>query len=276
MKWITTICIVVAFTCGAFAQLADIPPLKARVNDYADILSDETEALLEQKLAQLEKEDSTQVVVATVPSIGDEDIESYSIRLADTWKIGQKGLDNGVIILVARDNRKVRIEVGKGLEETLTDLLAGRIIDYIIIPEFKNGDYDAGITKAVDAIVDIVKGKFDASSLKPQKAAPDYAKFFWIAFFTIALVSGFGKLVAGVTGAVTLPILGAFYSFELPALLLLAVIGFLAGIIIAFIASLSSSGGYSGDGFSSGGFSSDGGFSGGGGSFGGGGSSGSW
>lgn len=276
MKWLATVCIACAIATGAFSQeLVEIPPLRAHVNDYADILSDNVEAEIEAKLTQLEKEDSTQVVVATIPSIGDEDIESYSIRLADKWKIGQKGLDNGVIILVARDNRKVRIEVGKGLEETLTDLLAGRIIDYIIIPEFKNGDYDAGIAKAVDAIVDIVKGKFDANSLKPKKAAPDYATFIWIAFIVMMFLSALGRLMSGILGAVVLPVIGAFFGFGFPALVILAFVGFLAGIIIASMPH--GGGGYSSGGFSSGGsFSSGGGFSGGGGSFGGGGASGSW
>ncbi len=114
-------------------------------------------------------------------------------------------------MLVARDNRKVRIEVGKGLEETLTDLLAGRIIDYIIIPEFKNGDYDAGITKAIDSIIDIVKGKFDANSLKPQKSAPDYAAFMWIAFIVMSFISAFRRLLSGILGAIVLPIIGAFF-----------------------------------------------------------------
>ncbi len=276
MRLLATLCVACAIVSGVFAQeIVDIPPLKAHVNDYANILSDSVEADIEVKLTQLEKEDSTQVVVATVPSIGHEDIESYSIRLAEKWKIGQKGLDNGVIILVARDNRKVRIEVGKGLEETLTDLLAGRIIDYIIIPEFKNGDYDAGISKAVDAIVDIVKGKFDANSLKPQKAAPDYATFIWIAFIVMMFISAFGRFISAIIGAIVLPITGAFFGFGFPALVMLAVIGFIAGIIIASLPH--GGGGYSGGGFSSGrSFSSGGGFSGGGGSFGGGGASGSW
>ncbi|MEW6525828.1 MAG: YgcG family protein [Spirochaetota bacterium] len=276
MKWVFTVLCALCVSVTAITQeLAPIPPLRAHVNDYADILSSTTEAELEAKLTQLEKEDSTQVVVATVPSIGNEDIESYSIRLADTWKIGQKGLDNGVIVLVARDNRKVRIEVGKGLEETLTDLLAGRIIDYIIIPEFKNGDYDAGITKAVDAIIDIVKGKFDANSLKPQKSAPDYAAFMWIAFIVMSFISAFRRLLSGILGAIVLPIIGAFFGYTLSALILLAIIGFIAGIILSSMKS--GGGGFSSGGFSSGGgFSSSGGFSGGGGSFGGGGSSGSW
>jgi len=184
MRWFATICItmfiVVSPGYSQDSATVSIPPLKGRVNDYAGILNEQTESMLEAKLAQLEKEDSTQVVVATVPSIGDEDIESYSIRLAEKWKIGQKGLDNGVIILVAYNNRKMRIEVGKGLEEKLTDLLAGRIIDYIMIPHFKNGDYDTGISQAVDAIIDIVKGTFDASTLKKKKSVSDYATFFFL------------------------------------------------------------------------------------------------
>ena len=211
-----------------------------------------------------------------VSSIGDEDIESYSIRLAETWKIGQKGLDNGVIILVARDNRQVRIEVGKGLEATLTDLLAGRIIDYIMIPNFKNGDYDTGISQAVDAIIDIVKGTFDASTLEKKNSASDYVMYFWIAFCFMLAVSSFGKLFSGILSAIILPIFGSVFSFGFPALVILAVVGFFTGFILASISRIQG-GFFPGGGSSSGGFfSGGGGFIGGGGSFGGGGASGSW
>jgi len=280
MRWFVTVCMtIIMLSSSGYSQdstTVSIPPLKGRVNDYAGILNEQTESTLETKLAQLEKEDSTQVVVATVSSIGDEDIESYSIRLAETWKIGQKGLDNGVIILVARDNRQVRIEVGKGLEATLTDLLAGRIIDYIMIPHFKNGDYDTGISQAVDAIIDIVKGTFDASTLEKKKSVSDYATFFWIAFIFMIMVGSLGRLLSGIVSAIALPIIGLFFSFGLPVLVILAVVGFFTGFILASISRIQG-GFFPGGGSSSGGFfPGGGGFSGGGGSFGGGGASGSW
>lgn len=280
MRWFVTVCMtIVMFGSYGYSQdstTVSIPPLKGRINDYAGILNEQTKSTLETKLAQLEKEDSTQVVVATVSSIGDEDIESYSIRLAETWKIGQKGLDNGVIILVAHDNRQVRIEVGKGLEGTFTDLLAGRIIDYIMIPHFKNGDYDTGISQAVDAIIDIVKGTFDASTLEKKKSVSDYATFFWIAFIFMIMVGSLGRLLSGIVSAIALPIIGLFFSFGLPVLVILAVVGFFVGFILASTPFIGSRGGFGGGGFLSGGFSSGGGFIGGGGSFGGGGASGSW
>lgn len=271
MKSVIAVCMVlVAVSSAAALDVAQIPPLKARVNDYAGILSQQTESELEAKLALLEKEDSTQLVVATVPSIGDEDIESYSMRLAESWMIGQKGLDNGVIILVARDNRQVRIEVGRGLEGSLTDLMAGRIIDYIIIPNFKNGDFDAGISQAADAVIGIVKGTFDAGALEKKKAAPDFAAFFWIAFIFMMVVKSLGRLLSGIIGAAALPILGVFFSFGIPLLIILAISGFVGGIVLASMPR-----GVFIGGFPSGGFSG-GGFSGGGGGFGGGGASGSW
>jgi len=112
----------------------NVPALKGRVNDYADMLSPGETAELQAKLEQHEKETSNQIVILTVPSLEGEVLEDFSIRVADKWKIGQKGKDNGVIILIARDEKKIRIEVGRGLEGVLTDLLSGRIIEEMKTP----------------------------------------------------------------------------------------------------------------------------------------------
>ena len=114
----------------AAAQLfaLEVPPLKGRVNDYAGMLSSYTGRQLDGILRDLEKSDSTQIVVVIIPSLDGEVLEEFSIKLAEQWKIGQKGLDNGAILLIAKKERNIRIEVGYGLEGTLTDLMAGRII----------------------------------------------------------------------------------------------------------------------------------------------------
>ena len=133
------------FLCAAQAYGLEVPILKGRVNDYAGILSSTTENQLETVLNELEQADSTQIVVLTLPSLEGENIEDYSIRVADSWRIGRKGLDNGAILIIFKNDRKLRLEVGYGLEGTLTDLIAGRIIGNIIVPQFKNGNFDQGV-----------------------------------------------------------------------------------------------------------------------------------
>ncbi len=137
---------------------AQIPPLAGRVNDTASIFSAPVRAEIESLLAAHERETANQVVVATVASLEGEDLEGYSIRLAEAWKIGQKGKDNGVILLFSKEDRKVRIEVGYGLEHRLTDLICGRIIRNHIVPNFKAGRFDEGLRSGVAAVLGTLKG----------------------------------------------------------------------------------------------------------------------
>jgi len=221
------------------AAALEVPPLTGHVNDRAGILSSQTELRLEQALSDFERSDSTQIVVLTIPSLEGESLEEYSIRVAQTWGIGQKGKDNGALLLVARDDRKVRIEVGYGLEGRLTDLLAGRIVDYDIVPRFKAGDFDGGVTAGVVGMIEAVRGEYQGTgrTTKKHRRHP----LGWLAlllFFGPALLSLGGGSRRGYRRRH-----GGFW------------IG--------------------GGGFG-GGFGGGGGFSGGGGGFGGGGSSGSW
>jgi uncharacterized protein len=142
-----------------------VPALSGRINDYGAMISAPVKAELEARLQQLETAESTQVVILTVPSLQGDTIEDFSIRVVEAWKIGHKGSDNGVLLIVARDEHKVRIEVGYGLEGKLTDLLAGRIINDEIVPAFKANQFDAGFTRGVDAIIATVHGEYKA---KPQ------------------------------------------------------------------------------------------------------------
>jgi uncharacterized protein len=137
---------------------AAIPPLAGRVNDTASMFSAPVRVEIESLLAAHERETTNQVVVATVPSLEGEDLEGYSIRLAEAWKIGQKGKDNGVILLFLKEDRKVRIEVGYGLEHRLTDLICGRIIRNHIVPNFKAGRFDEGLRSGVAAVLGTLKG----------------------------------------------------------------------------------------------------------------------
>ena len=285
MRFVWTLLLSLALATQALA--VDLPALQGRVNDYAAMLSPQTAAALELQLQELERSDSTQIVVLTVPNLGGEPIEAFAIKVAEAWKIGQKGVDNGVILLVARDERKVRIEVGWGLEGKLTDLVSGRIIRGEIAPRFKNGDFDGGIAAGVEAIAAVVKGEYQATPRDLQqgkKGAPPL--FTLLVFLAVAAVflSSFSRYLSGAVGAVGLPIIAwlTFPGLALAVIGGLAVGGFVFGLLLPL---LFGGGGGRGGGFfggpflgggsfgSGGGF---GGFSGGGGGFGGGGASGDW
>lgn len=150
-----------------------VPALKGRVNDYAGMISPKARAQIERKLAALEAEDGTQIAILTVPSLKGEPIENFSIRVAEAWKVGEKGRDNGVLLIVSKGDRKVRIEVGYGLEGTLTDLESGRIIRGVIQPAFAKGWFDAGFIGAADALVAAVKGEYKADPSAQAKSRGD-------------------------------------------------------------------------------------------------------
>ena len=149
-------------------EAAKIPVPRGYVNDYGNMISPSVEADLTAKLKKFEETDSTQLVILTVPSLEGDPVEDYSIRAAETWKIGQKGKDNGILFLVSREDRKMRIEVGRGLEGKLTDLTAGRIIDLVVKPKFKAGDFDGGFTAGVSALIDATRGEFTADRKTPS------------------------------------------------------------------------------------------------------------
>lgn len=225
-------------------QALDVPsaPL-SRVSDYAELLSSSTKLTLEKTLEDFEKTDSTQIVVAIFPSLDGENLEDFSMRLASMWQIGQKGHDNGIVFLIFKNDRQMRIEVGYGLEDKLTDATSSDIIRNVIVPEFKNGDFDAGVSHGVKAIIQATRGAYLAHSSDASFGEVLIAMLVVMLFFGLFIM----KCISVITGR------GYSYSSS-------------GWKIRAFGGSGSSSG------FSSGG----GGFSGGGGSFGGGGSSGRW
>jgi uncharacterized protein len=165
-----TIGLLTLICLGAFAVplgALEVPVLKGHVNDYANMFQKPTIASLEYDLAELEKNESTQVVVLTIPSLQGEVLEEFSIKVAEKWKIGQAKLDNGVIVLVVKQDRKIRIEVGRGLEGKLTDLYAGRIIDECFKPSFKADKYDQGILQGVNCVRLAVQGEFPGMEKDP-------------------------------------------------------------------------------------------------------------
>lgn len=148
--------VILPFSAGAF----DIPPVQGYVNDFAGLLSPAAKNQIEQFLRNFDASDSTQVVVVTVPNLQGEPVDMVALQIAEAWKIGQKGKDNGALLLIGKEDRKMRIEVGRGLEGKLTDLLAGRIVDNEIAPRFKKGDFEGGIAAGVNAIVQSVRGEY--------------------------------------------------------------------------------------------------------------------
>ncbi|MGO8988057.1 MAG: TPM domain-containing protein [bacterium] len=285
------------FLCLAFpAHGLDVPKLQGYVNDYAGMISPSAKSKLEEGLRAFEQSDSTQIVILTIPSLEGENLEEFGIKVAEAWKIGQKGKDNGAILIVSKQDRKIRIEVGYGLEGKLTDLISGRIIDGVITPRFKEGDFDGGFIAGISSMIDATRGEFKAGPRpvrQRQRGVPPFLGIFlFFGIFTLILGS-LSRVLGGVTAAIGLPafVYLAILPIGIPILILLAIIGFGGGF---FLPSLFSSGDSGKDdhrrrrggfffgpgtgGFFSGGggFGGGGGFSGGGGSFGGGGASGGW
>jgi uncharacterized protein len=145
------------------AAALDVPFLSGRVTDNAEVLNDATRRALTERLKAHEDRTGDQIVVLTIPSLESENIEEYAVKIFESWKLGKKGKDNGVLVIVAPKDRRMRIEVGYGLEGTLTDLAAGRIVRNVMTPRFKAGDYNGGIEAGVQAILDLLeKGKAPA------------------------------------------------------------------------------------------------------------------
>ncbi|MFA6232659.1 MAG: TPM domain-containing protein [Bacteroidota bacterium] len=290
------------------ARALEVPYLTGHINDNAKMLSASAVTELETALAAYEDSTGNQIVLLTIPSLDGESLEEYSLRVVETWKLGQKGTDNGVLLLIARDDRKIRIEVGYGLEASLTDAMTSYVINTIITPEFKQGNFEKGISDGLTSIIQIADGTIGESDISSASGGTFPLLFFMLFWFSIVgLFTFIGIFTPGFMGWGMFAFLIPFYLG--PAAIISAEakspIGFI--ILIVYLigypilhlllpktkfgqtmktkfASGSSRGGSwtgsgwssSSSGWSSGGSSSGGGFSGGGGSFGGGGSSGSW
>src|ERR1700682_3393443 len=159
--------------CWAFAAFADVavPPLSGRVVDQTGTLSSADFASLTQALKNLEARKGSQVAVLIVPTTAPETIEQYSIRVAEAWKIGRKKIDDGALVVVAKNDRKLRIEVGYGLEGALNDVTAKRIIDEVITPKFRSGDFAGGISAGVDRIIAVIDGELPAPEPRQRESS---------------------------------------------------------------------------------------------------------
>ena len=286
--------LVALLMCWAFMAFADVavPPLSGRVVDQTGTLSSDTIASLTQTLKDLQARKGSQIAVLIVPTTAPETIEQYSIRVAEAWKIGRKKIDDGALLVVAKDDHKLRIEVGYGLEGALNDVTAKRIIDEVITPKFRSGDFAGGISAGLTRIIGVIDGE---PLPAPAVAPSQQVNFAWMndinpgfALFGIIFMGGIlrallGRLIgAAATGGVV-GLVAWFLAAPMAASLFAGIIVFVIALVIDLTSQGSSrGGGWYGGGSSGGswggsGSSSDsGGFSGGGGSFGGGGASGSW
>ncbi len=262
--------------------LVAVPPLTARVIDQTGTLSPGEQADLETRLAALEQRKGSQIAVLLVPTTSPEAIEQYALRVAEAWKLGRKEVDDGVLLLVAKDDRAVRIEVGYGLEGAIPDATGKRVIDEYILPRFRAGDYPGGISAGVERLIGLVDGE---ALPQPQSSrAPDGGLENVLPIvFVISLVLGsmLRRALGQLPGAAATGVVAGGVTWLLAGVLglslFMAVVGFVLGLMAG-----GSGGGWASHrrgGFGGGlggGFGGGGGFRGGGGGFGGGGASGRW
>ena len=267
--------------------LAPIPALHTRVTDLTNTLSAPERGALDAKLAAWEQKTGNQLVVLMVPSTKPEPIEAYSLRVAEAWKIGRKGQDNGALFTIAKDDHKMRIEVGYGLEGSLTDATSNRIIAEDVAPLFRQGQFAAGINAGVDRIIGVVEKGEPLPPMRPAASMRERPRFnietLLIILFVVVPVVGrvlsaiLGKVVGSTVGAGVIGVA----AWLLAGSVLIAIAAAVASLAVMLVFGLG--GGFGnrggvwiptggGGGFGGGG----GGFSGGGGSFGGGGASGNW
>lgn len=260
---------------GFAADEVAVPPLQQRVTDLTQTLSTEQQAALEAKLAQFEQQKGSQIAILLVPTTQPEAIEQYSIRVVEAWKLGRKGVDDGVLILVAKEDRKMRIEVGYGLEGIVPDSIASQIIREGMQSRFKQGDFYGGLDAAVGMLMARISGE-PLPEPKSQADSGDWGDLVPMLLFGGLLVGGLLRAIFGsfLGGVVNGGLVGAAVWLLGGGLLIAAVIAFIA-FLLTMSGGLGGLNGYSG-GYGGGGFGSNDGFSGGGGDFGGGGASGDW
>jgi uncharacterized protein len=293
------------FLCWTQVALADVavPELKGRVVDLTNTLNASYIETLNQRIHSFEQRKGSQIAILIVPTTQPETIEQYSIRAAEAWKIGRKKIDDGALLVIAKNDHKLRIEVGYGLEGALTDVTSRRIIDEVIAPRFKEGDFAGGISEGLTRIIGVIDGE-PLPKPKPEAShGPDVdwmsgLSDFWPFILVGALMIGsflravFGRLLGASAAGAVFAVLGWFIVGSLIAGAAMGGVAFLLVLIVGDSASLGvsprggrrssdnwSSGwssGSSSSGWSSGSSSSDSDSGGGGGSFGGGGASGSW
>jgi uncharacterized protein len=264
-------------------QQVNVPPLTARVTDLTGTLSSAEQASLSNRLAELDTRKGSQIAVLIVPTVRPEAIEQFAIRVAESWKLGRKDVDDGILLLVAKDDREVRIEVGYGLEGAIPDATANRVIDEFILPRFREGDFAGGIGAGVDRLIKLVDGEPLPAPQHTPAANVDIASLLPLVFILSIVVGGIlRRLLGQFPGALATGAVAGGITWLLAGILGLTMLMGFAGFVITLMAaggggrwSSHGYGGGFGGGFG-GGLGGGGGFGGGGGGFGGGGASGNW
>ncbi|VWC92589.1 lipoprotein [Burkholderia contaminans] len=259
---------------------ARVPPLTARVTDETGSLTEEQKTTLEQTLKVFEARRGTQISVLIVPTTGPESIEQYSMRVVEQWKLGRKNVDDGALLIVAKNDRALRIEVGYGLEGVLTDATSNRIINETIVPRFRSGNFYEGISAGLDSIIRVANGESLPPPQRRHDASDGAGRLLPVLFLLTVMAGGLLRAMLGrlpgafVTGGVV-----GILAWVLSGALFVAVTAGLMGLVFTLFGSgMGTGGGRFIDG-RSGGFGSDSHrdiFRGGGGGFGGGGASGRW
>ena len=285
LPWLLGVWLLLATALADGAETQPIPPLRARVTDLTGTLAAGQQAKLDARLAAFERAKGAQIAVLIVATVQPETIEQYALRVVEAWQLGRQGIDDGALLLVARDDRKLRIEVGYGLEGVLNDATAKRIVSETISPRFRQGDFAGGIDAGVDALLKVVGGE----PLPPPAAAPSqradggdspFETLLMVGFMIVFVIGRmlraiFGSLLAAIIVAVAAGVLAALLLSSLLAAVIIGVLAFFASLLIGALGSgVRTAGG--GPWRSGGGGGRSGGFSGGGGRFGGGGASGGW
>ena len=220
--WSWLMALGLALPLGGHAQQADVPYLTGRIVDNAEILKPETRRRLTEMLRQHEQKTTNQIAVLTVKTLQGEGIEEYAVRVFEHWKLGKKGKDNGVLVVVAPQERRMRIEVGYGLEGTLPDAVAARIIRNVMTPRFKQGDYDGGIAQGAETIVAHLEGKEVQAAEEPAQAQTQSGEFIKAPDMALHEKVLFGAFIFGIIGLFTIlgivtPGMGWFlYLFLIP------------------------------------------------------------
>jgi uncharacterized protein len=295
--------LLLCWTQAAFADVA-VPPLTGHVVDTTNTLSSSDIASQSSRLQDLQRRKGSQIAVLIVPTTAPETVEQFSIRAAETWKIGRKKIDDGALLVIAKDDHKLRIEVGYGLEGALTDVTARRIIDETIVPRFRSGDFSGGIAAGLTRMIGVIDGEpLPAPAPEASHESNDILLSLLSPLnpFTLFFVFAVGAITRGLLGrllgaAITGSVMALFAWYSIGSMGAAALAGAIVAALTFFAENLSaanqnyqrthrgrggsssdSGSSWSGGGWSSGSSSSsDSGFSGGGGSFGGGGASGSW
>jgi len=255
----------------AWAETVAVPPLRTRVTDLTATLSTPAKAAIEARLVDLEKRKGSQLAVLVLPTTGEDTVEQFGIRVAEAWKLGRKGVDDGLLFLVAKDDRTLRIEVGYGLEGAIPDAVAKRVIEEIVVPRFKTGDFEGGIGAGVDSLIKLVDGEPLPEPAPSGSFGNELEDLIPVAMVFIFVVGGILRAIFG-------PLPGAAIAggVAFVGIWLFAGVFLVAGIVALVVFFLTLIGVSGGRGLGGGGGGGGGGFSGGGGGFGGGGASGRW